>query len=190
MLAGAALVQDEDQPPRSAAEVQRLMLEAAQPGAEHELIARYCGDFDEEITFWMQPGAQPLKLKGSSEHEMVLGGRFRLSRAASEFMGSRTESMSMLGFDRRHEEFTLVSFDTAGTYWVSAQGPYDAETRTARMHGTDDDPIGGVVQDYDFVMTLVDDDTLRFEIWFNDEAHAKDGKPFKMVEVTSRRKKQ
>lgn len=188
LLAGTALVQDAPPSPQDLAEMRRLMMESAQPGPEHELLARYVGAFEQDVTVWPAQGAQPVKFKGQAQTRMILGGRYLEQTGTSKFMGMETESLSLVGFDRRHQEFTIIGLDTVGTYWVSGQGPYDPETKTATMRGTDEDPIGGVTQDFDFRLTFVDDDTLRTEIWFRDAAHSKDGKPFKMVEVVSRRK--
>jgi len=98
-------------------------LELAQPGPEHARFAQMVGTWDMEMTLWPEPGAEALTTSGVVEAELILGGRYLMQTTviAEGFFAS--EGISILGFDRRSEEYTLLGLDTIGTYWVSAQGP-------------------------------------------------------------------
>jgi hypothetical protein len=173
--------------PAEMADIERRMVEAMMPGPEHQMLARYAGSWQLETTIWPQPGAEPMTMASTAESEMVLGGRFLMSRGSSNFMGQEVETLNLLGFDRRSKEFTLEAFDTMGTYSVGARGAMGADGRTAVLRGTDYDAIGQLTQVYDFVITWIDDDTFKLAIVFHDRFHAPDGVPFKMVEVLNRR---
>lgn len=172
-------------------ELQALQVQVmtlAQPGPEHELLAHLEGEWDQEVRMWMTPTAEePLTVVGTSVGRRILGGRFLQLESSSNFMGTRTESMNILGFDRRHEHFTQVGFDTMGTYSVAAAGPRDPETGLIEMVGEDVDPIMGVTQRYKFVWRAIEPNHNVMEIVFLDGSHGNDG-PYKMVEVVSTRR--
>jgi hypothetical protein len=75
-----------------------------------------------------------------------------------------------------------------GTYWVAARGSFNEETNTIEMSGTDEDPIFGFTQEYNFEMELVDENSYIFRVIFKDDMHTR-GKvdAFKAVEVVARR---
>lgn len=172
-------------------EIQRLMarsMELGKPGPEHERLARLAGTWSLEAKIWPSPGAEPQVVHGSGTAAPILGGRFlvrRVTLGEGMFAG---ESMTIIGFDRRSEEYTLIELDTVGTYWITAAGPADASGSRAVLSGTDDDPVFEHTQEYDFVLRFVDDDTWVTEIIFKDDAHTGGGGPFKMVEMTARRR--
>lgn len=194
LVAGAAARQD-DAPPRDLwdftqeeqMQMQMQMLQLAAPGPQHELLAKYAGSFDVEVKVWMAPGAEPMTVGGTAENEMVLDGRFLQSKGESTFMDMPMSSLVMWGYDRRNETVTMVGFDTLGTYYVTAAGPFDEGSRTARLAGEDVDRKLNVVQKFDFVLELVDDDTMKQSLIFKNLT--KDG-PFKLMESVYRRRKE
>jgi hypothetical protein len=80
----------------------------------------------------MDPDAGPMTQTASSTCRRILDGRFLEMVAQGDVMGQTFESMALFGFDRRHEVWTTVGFDTLGTYWVSGAGSRD-ESGTIRM---------------------------------------------------------
>lgn len=173
--------------PEEIAEMQRVMQELAQPGPEHEMLARMAGDWTQEIVMWPQPGAEPTRLQGRGSSELILGGRFLL---AESYMAGSEEpvGVSLMGFDRRSGEYHTLGMDVVGTYWVTASGPPpEEEGGDLVMSGTDYDAEFDYTQVYDFVLRWIDDDTYTWSIVFHDEYHTRGGPPFKMVEITFRR---
>lgn len=173
-------------------QLQELMarhMAAAQPGPEHERLARMQGTWDVEITMWPAPGAAPVKMTGTSESEMILGNRFLMQTMDLADTDPSGEQISIIGFDRRTDEYIILGLDTAGTYWVTARGPADEGGDRAVLSGEDYDAIVDGTQLYDFVLIWPDEDTFVIEIVFKDEIHTRGGPPFKMVEVTSRRQR-
>jgi hypothetical protein len=119
---------------------------------------------------------------------MIVGGRFLMQTMDMADTDATGEQISIIGFDRRSDEYTILGMDTAGTYWVTARGPADEDGDRAVLSGEDYDPIVGGTQLYDFVLSWPGEDTFVVEIIFKDEIHTRGGPPFKMVEVTSRRR--
>ena len=161
------------------------MMKLAQPGPEHETLATYAGDWDYEVSMQAAPGGPPMTQKGTATAKTILGGRFLELEASGSFMGQPFESLTILGFDRRHEAWTTVGFDNHGTYWVSASGK-SLENGTIRMHGQDDDPMGAQV--YFFDVTFVDADTFTYDVYFESIGPQVYDEPFKMVAVRYTRK--
>lgn len=164
------------------------MMALAQPGPEHKMLEELVGTWEQTIKFWMKPGAEPSEMNGKSVNTMILGGRFLQSNVTSGEGEMKMEGLNLMGFDRRHKHFTTIGFDTWGTYFVTAAGPYNEETKSIVMYGEDEEPTAGITQKYDIIVRLVDDDTYVTEVVFKDE-RTPDKSEFKMVEVTNKRVK-
>jgi len=161
-----------------------MMMQLAQPGPEHELLQSLTGKWHQEVKLWMAPGSDPMVFTGMSVNESLLGGRFlQMTSNSGEGMFA-TESLNIIGFDRRNNKFTTVGFDTWGTYFVTASGDYDDESRKITMYGEDFDPIAGFTQKFDIVVELIDETKFMWSVVFKDEFHTGGGPDFKMVEVT------
>ena len=165
------------------AEYQKL----ATPGDEHKVLYAMSGVWDQEIKYWPEPGAEPLLSTGTSVNKSILGGRFLQCNAVSGEGELTSQSLTIFGYDRRHQCFTSVGFDTWGTYFVTAAGLYDDSTKTMTLYGEDDDPIWGAIQQYDMVIKMPDKDTYISEVIFKDRFHTQGDDPFKVVEIVSRR---
>lgn len=187
LLAGAALVQDQDpeaglfDPGESG--VSKEMMERArglsQPGPEHELLAKYAGEFDQEIRMWMTPSTKdPMVIRAEVVNTMILDGRFLKTESPTQ--------LGIMGFDRRCGEFTTIGFDRMGTYSVAGQGPRGEDGKIV-MYGEDYDAVFEATQKYNFVMSFIDDDSYMVQIIFVDTNHGNTD-PFKMVEVVNTRK--
>jgi len=153
------------------AEAMRL----AQPGPEHKVLADLAGTWNVETKIWSQPGGRPMVLKGTLTSELILGGRYLRSHSKS----GPFESLVIHGFDRRHGKFTTVGFDTMGTYYVTANGTYDAATKTLTERGTDAGPIA--TQEYEYVTRFSGKDRYVTEIFFTNPAMTHGKKRFKVV---------
>lgn len=100
---------------------------------------------------------------------------------ATYSMGS-VESLSIYGFDRRTNEYTVVGYDTMGTYYVTAAGKREAGANEVVMQGEIEEH--GDVKKYDMVLRWADADTHVTEIIF----HMPDGE-LKIAEMTFTRVK-
>jgi hypothetical protein len=164
-------------------------MQLAQPGEEHQFLAKYAGNWDMEVKFWMTPDTEPMVSAGTGEATMILGGRFLWLETQTGQGMSAMESLWILGFDRRYKEFTAVGMDTFGTYYITAQGTMDRETNVLTLSGTDDDPIAGFTQVYDFVFRFENDDKYVIEMIFKNKEMTGGADSFKMGEITFTRQK-
>ncbi len=189
LLAAAPAVAQVPATPEERQRIAQEVLAAAQPGPEHADLMALAGSWDVAGQLWSAPGAEPIELTFPAENRAVLGGRFLESRASGEMMGMPIEALTIYGFDRRHRTYTVVGFDSFGTYYVTGAGTMDPATRTVAMDGTDDDPITKMTQAYTLHLRFVDPDTYVTDVVFHDAAHAGGGPSFKAVELTYRRRK-
>jgi hypothetical protein len=83
------------------------------------------------------------------------------------FGDGTVEVLNILGFDRRTQEFTIVGYDTMGTYYVTAAGQ-KRDPRTIVMSGEtlDETPGSKESRQYDFVLKTIDADTYQIDINF------------------------
>ncbi len=113
------------------------------PGEVHKMLARYDGEWNEEVSMWMAPGAPPTMSKAVAKNEMIMGGRYQLSRAKGEMMGMPFEGMSTLGFDNAKKLFTSTWIDNFGTGTMALTGTWEAATKTINLSGKMVDPMTG-----------------------------------------------
>ncbi len=155
-------------------------MKLAAPGSQHKLLNDMVGKFTQKIKFNMAPG-QSMEGDGSGETKSIIGGRFIQINSVGKIMGMETEVMTIMGYDRRKNKYTLFSIDGMGTYSVSAEGDYDETTKIMTLRGTEEDPATKMKMDFKFVFNLSNDKTRKMDIIFINP----DGSENKMVEVTN-----
>ncbi|HYH45509.1 MAG TPA: DUF1579 family protein [Thermoanaerobaculia bacterium] len=173
----------EETPPAKPDDMAAMMAaarEMAKPVAEHQKLAALAGTWDQT---YQMPGAPPLK--GTSVNTPILGGRFLELKVAGGEGDFRVEGLTVLGFDRRANQYTLVGFDTWGTYYVTAAGAWDEAAKAWKLPGENKDPQTGRTETYTFVLRPEGPDRYVMEVLF----HMPDGQTVKAVEITSTRRK-
>ena len=73
------------------------------------------------------PNAPPMETSGSTETEMILGGRFLVDHTTGEFNGQKFEGMGISGYDNIKQKYISVWLDTMGTGMMTAEGQADAK---------------------------------------------------------------
>lgn len=150
------------------AELEKL-LESLRPTAEHKALAQLEGRWHLDGTFLM--GGPPMKTTGVMTNRMILDGRFLVSEGTSNnpagFGDPTIGLMSIYGFDRRTSDYTIVAFDTMGTYYVTGAGKKAADG-TMIMSGETLEHAGGVAatRKYDMTLKIVDANTYVTEVIF------------------------
>lgn len=167
--------------------IQAEYMKLAQPGPEHEMLAKLTGTWNMTVTVWPAPGAGPMIFGGTGQNEMILGGRFLQMTSVSGEGEMRTETLHFIGFDRRYNEFISAGFDTWGTYFVTARGPQDKETGRIVMSGEDFDPVAGFTQVYDYIILIQGEDKMTFSVVFKNPELTGGADEFKMVEIVYER---
>lgn len=114
----------------------QMYVDAAKPVPEHARLDDLTGKWKIVMKLWFDPGAAPVVYSGSGTGKMILGGRFLELRTNTSGQGIDTESLTILGFDRRTSDYTMVGYDTLGTYYIAAAGKYDNARKMLVMNGS------------------------------------------------------
>ncbi len=165
------------------------LLAQTKPGPEHERLAQLAGAWNIAVT--MGGGPQPMKWQGQANAKPVVGGRFLEINYEAPGAGDPAEGMLLLGFDRRHGEYTLVALDQWGTYWVTARGKPTEGSKLVKLYGRDDDPMMkamGLTKEFAFALDFGKPDALQIEALMID-TRTPERKEHKLVEYLLTRQK-
>ena len=154
------------------------------PGEVHKMLAAGDGEWNEEITMWVAPGAPLTKTMATAKAEMIMGGRYQLSKVTGSMMGMPFEGMLLMGYDNAKKVFTSTYVDNFGTGTTTMDGTWDDKTKSISFKGKSLDPMTGKDMMMKQVMKFIDNDTQSIEIFDN-----KTGKDAKTVEIKMTRKK-
>ena len=158
---------------------------AATPGDMHKMLAKDDGEWEGEVTHWMDPAAPPTKSKSTVVNRMIMGGRFQHSEHSGCFGGMPFEGMSLVGYDNVKKVFMSTWIDNMGTTVMHMEGPWDAATKSINLSGTCTNPMDGKQMNMREDFILVDDDTQKMVMYGPDIT----GKEFKTMEIVFKRKK-
>jgi hypothetical protein len=165
------------------ADMQKMMA-AATPGEPHKKLATMVGTWDATVTMWTAAGAPPMTSTGVSTNKAVLGGRFIEEEFNGNFMGAPFSGVGYTGYDNVTKQYVGTWMDTMSTGVMSSTGKDDGANAMS-FAATMSDPTTGKVTKATNKVTIVSKDKHVMETW----GPGKDGKNFKMMEITYTRKK-
>ncbi len=154
------------------------------PGEVHKMMAQSVGEWNDDITMWMDPAAPPTKTTSTSKTEMIMGGRYQLSKTSGNMMGMPFEGMNLMGYDNAKKVFTSTWVDNFGTGTMTMEGTWDDMAKSITLKGKGIDPMTGKELSVRQVMKFIDNDRQEMEMYDN-----KAGKEVKTMEIKSTRKK-
>jgi len=154
------------------------------PGEVHAMLAKSNGEWNQEVTMWMDPSAPPTKSKSTCTNTMILGGRYQQSVHKGNFNGMPFEGISTLAYDNAKKMFISTWIDNMGTGIMYLEGKYDPVTKTVTSTGKTVDPMTGKDMAVREVFTMIDDNTQTMTMYMTGE----DGKEFKTMEIRFTRK--
>ena len=130
-------------PPPSGVGDMAEMMEMAQPGKNHQLLAGLVGTWEYKMKFWMVPGAPPSESKGVSTRKAALDGHYFILDSAAKMqmpgpdgkmMDVQFKGMAIEGYDNVKRKFVSTWIDNMGTSIVMSEGTYDPTTKTFTYH--------------------------------------------------------
>lgn len=121
-------------------DAQALMKKYGNPGKEHKLLKSWVGKWATANTFWMAPGAPPMKTSGESSFRLILGGRFLSEqfKSESEEMGKFT-GHGTFGYDLVSKEYVHSWIDSMNTGMMISRGKMSEDGKTIVMETTQTD---------------------------------------------------
>ena len=155
------------------------------PSDIHKEMAKWDGEWTQDIQMWMAPGTPPQTMQASCVNKMVMGGRYQESKTTGNFMGMPFEGISTIGYDNARKILVNSWVDNMGTGMIYMEGVWNEATKSAEFKGKSTDPMTGKVLNIRQVMKIVDDNTQVLEQYTTPA----DGKEFKSMEIKLTRKK-
>ena len=155
------------------------------PGDVHKMMAKWNGNWDGDVSMWMQPGAPEEKSKIATVNKMVMNGLYQQGTHTGNMMGMPFNGMGTLAYDIHKKEFINTWIDNMGSGIMVMKGPWDEATKTITLKGKMTDP--GTTNDVDVKekFTIVDDNTQEMKMY----AMMPDGKEFQTMNIKFTRKK-
>jgi hypothetical protein len=107
------------------------------PSEGHRRLEPMVGTWKAKTTFTMTPGAPPSVEENTSEHRLVLGGRFLEQRYTGTAMGMPFEGIGYTGYDNVQKKYVGTWMDNFGT-GVMQRGIGRPRRRRSRRSRRDD----------------------------------------------------
>lgn len=148
------------------------------PGAEHAHFKEAVGTWKTEMKVYMGPG-EPSVSTGTSEMEVIFGGRYLVEHFKCSMMEKPFEGMALAGFDNLKKKYVSIWLDNMSTGFMLMEGTYDEATKTTTSYGEYDDPFTGHEKMKSVIRELSKDKHV-FEMY----QIGPDGKETKMMEIT------
>jgi hypothetical protein len=148
------------------------------PGQMHEKMASNTGAWKTKSTMWMTPESEPTVSVGTSNAEMIMGGRYLVSKHSGSIMGMPFEGMSIEGYDNATQTFNAIWIDNMGTGIMHMKGKLDPATDQITYTGQMVDPMTGEYVNIREVVTFNSDGSINFDMYCPFE-----GKEFKTLNL-------
>jgi hypothetical protein len=155
-------------------------MEYMTPGDMHKMLAAHTGAWNAKTTFWMAPGGEPTNSEATANGEMIMGGRYLMSKFKGNMWGMPFEGLSIEGYDNATKMFNSSWVDNMGTGIMLMTGKYDETTKQIVYTGKTVDPISGNYVDVRQVVKYNSDGSMLMEMY----GPGPDGKEFKTMEIT------
>jgi len=130
------------------------MMKLATPGAKHGALRALQGTWKTVTKSWDGPG-EPTITEGTSEHRMVMGGRYLEQRMKGTVWGQPFEGYGLTGYDNRKNEYVVMWVDNTTTWITTGSGHMDEAGKELIVKASDLGPDGKPVE-YRMVTRLVD----------------------------------
>jgi hypothetical protein len=143
-------------------EMMQNWMKNATPGAEHERMAKECGEY---IVTMNEGGTE---MKGEVKLEMILGGRVQLQSFTMDYNGMPFQGHGMTGFDNFTKRYWFTWNDNMSTGLFSLYGTAQEGGKKIVFEGPMDSP-GMNMRDVPcrHVYTYINDDEFTYEAWNN-----------------------
>lgn len=134
------------------------------PGPEHKMLADMVGEWEGDITIWMDPSQPPQTMKGKTVYESVMGGRYIVGHYSGNMMGMPFNGMDITGFDNALKVYQNIWIDNIGTGMMMTEGSFDSKSNSIIYKGKMVEPSGNKVN-VRSVAKVIDKDHSIFEMF-------------------------
>jgi len=145
VLAGVSVWAQE--PGAAAAAEMQAWMDYAKIGPQHERFAEQVGEWNMDMSWWMDPAAEPQKSKGTCVNKTIMGGRYMVSEVEGVSMGMPFTGQALMAYDNVKKKYYSTWIDSMGTGIVWSEGNWDKDKNAYVMEGKMTDPTtGGDIQ--------------------------------------------
>jgi len=156
------------------------MQQLGSPSEGHKALEPLVGRWTYTAQWWMSPEEAPSSMTGTSENQLIYGGRFLQQQIRGEAHDQPFEGTGVLGYDNIRKAYQSVWFDNMSTGLMTASGQYDAATTTLTEQGDFSCPMTGEThRQFRATWKVVDPDHTVYESY----SLAPDGREFKAMEI-------
>lgn len=154
------------------------------PTKEHKWLQKFAGNWDSEMSVFMEPGKPPVKTRSTESFRMV-GGFWVQGEGKCQMMGQPYSSLLTIGYDPAKKNYFGTWLDSASSYLWKYTGSVDKTGKILTLMTSGPCPMkpGENVQ-FKEVTEFKSDDHRVFTSYILDK-----GKWIPMVSISSRRKK-
>jgi len=186
LVVTSASAQTGKQPPQMTPEQKAEMeayMKAGTPGAPHQALASSAGNYDLKMRSWQAAAAPPMEETGTATRVMALDGRVLVEDVSSSMMGSPFTGHGMMGYDNVTGKYWSTWNDSMSTGLMVSEGTCDAQ-KSCTFTGHWNDPVKKTPVKARMTTRWTSPTVQVFEMY----APGKDGKEFKMMEITYTKK--
>jgi hypothetical protein len=158
-------------------------MKAGTPGAPHKAMAAQAGSYEVKAKSWQAPGAPATEDTGSATRTMALDGRVLVEEFKGAMMGMPFTGHGMRGYDNVTGKYWGTWNDSMSTGLMVSEGTCD-DKGACTFTGTWNDPVKKGKVSSRMTSRWTSPTTEVFEMY----GPGKDGKEFKMMELTYTKK--
>lgn len=156
----------------------------ATPSEAHIMLAKDTGIWDAEMSFYYPDSPEPQKANSVAEYKMIFDGKYQEGTFKGDIWGMAFEGKGITAYDNATKEYIATWIDNMGTGMIVSRGQFDKASNSIIFKGTSVDPVTGKIKDIKEVITYIDENTQKMEM-FDIDAN---GKEFKNMETLSKRR--
>lgn len=154
------------------------------PSEGHRRLEPMVGTWKAKTTFTMTPGAPPSVEENTSEHRLVLGGRFLEQRYTGTAMGMPFEGIGYTGYDNIQKKYVGTWMDNFGTGVMNSVG-VGRPTEKAMNFLAEAIELTGKRAKFECKVKVQDNDHHTYEMW----AKTPSGRRYRSMIIEYTRKK-
>ena len=108
---------------------------AGTPGAGHQALEHFVGNWKAEVKCWHEPGGPPDVSEGRATARWILNGRFLEEEFQGKAMGREFRGRSLIGYDNTKQAFDMVWVSDMQTSMFISEGRGENGNRVITLHG-------------------------------------------------------
>lgn len=137
------------------------------PGPEHKMLMEMVGEWEGDISMWMDPSQPPQTMTGTTKYESIMDGRYIVGHYSGMMMGMPFNGMDITGFDNALKVYQNIWIDNMGTGMMFLDGTFDKKSNTLTYKGKMVTPSGAKI-DVRTVLKIEDKDHSTYQMFANE----------------------